>query len=301
MSIQEPLISIALCTYNGDVYLSSQLDSILNQTYRNTEIIIVDDCSTDETSGILSRYANYDPRIKVYKNQTNIGYNKNFEKAISLTTGKFIALCDQDDVWSHNKVTELYNAIGNNWVVFSNSQLINIDGNLLDSILLKNFEFKSQNFANLLLNNYVTGHTCLLKREALIYVLPFPDEGFYDWWIGFIALYHNKLIYLNKVLTNYRIHPNSVVQTINKSALPATIESCKLALQLSSFLNYSQLNKVDYEYINGILQAVKQQKSGHPLKLLKIIVFKYSIFFSHYKPRNFLSRLNFARNFFRKM
>ena len=86
----EPLISIALCTYNGANFLQQQLDSILNQTYKHIELVIVDDGSSDGTKDILKQYAAKYEQIKLYFNETNIGFNANFQKAISFCSGDFI-------------------------------------------------------------------------------------------------------------------------------------------------------------------------------------------------------------------
>ena len=88
------MISVAMATYNGERYLPVQLDSILNQTIQDFEIVICDDCSRDNTRKILEDYAKLDSRIKVYLNETNLGFKKNFEKAISLCSGDYVALSD---------------------------------------------------------------------------------------------------------------------------------------------------------------------------------------------------------------
>ena len=103
-----PQISIAMTTYNGEKYLAEQLDSILSQTHTDWELIICDDCSTDSTWQILQEYAQKDSRIKIYKNEQNLGFKKNFEKAIGLCTGDYIALSDQDDVWFPEHLSLLY-------------------------------------------------------------------------------------------------------------------------------------------------------------------------------------------------
>ena len=98
-------ISVALCTYNGEKFINEQLDSILNQSKKIDEIIICDDCSTDNTIGILNKYYEQYPNIfKIYINRVNLKSVKNFEKAILLSSGDFIFLSDQDDIWVHNKV-----------------------------------------------------------------------------------------------------------------------------------------------------------------------------------------------------
>jgi glycosyltransferase involved in cell wall biosynthesis len=111
------LISIALCTYNGEKYLIEQLDTLVNQTYPKLEIIVVDDCSSDKTITILNDYLSKFPFIKLYQNEQNLGYIKNFEKAISLCNGELIALADQDDVWDLNKLTIMAEAINENMLL----------------------------------------------------------------------------------------------------------------------------------------------------------------------------------------
>ncbi len=93
------LISVIMPTYNGEKYIAETLESILNQTYTNLEIIIVDDCSTDKTVEVIKSYN--DTRIKLYINKTNLGIGDNSNKALSLATGEFIMMQDHDDISSH--------------------------------------------------------------------------------------------------------------------------------------------------------------------------------------------------------
>lgn len=94
-----------MATYNGEKYLREQIDSIFNQTVQDFELIVCDDCSTDTTWNILLDYQVQDKRIKCYRDEENLGFKKNFEKAIGLCTGEYIALSDQDDVWIGANVT----------------------------------------------------------------------------------------------------------------------------------------------------------------------------------------------------
>src|SRR5437868_14993155 len=100
--MEQPLVSIALCTYNGQDFLRKQLNSLLDQSYKNLQIVVCDDASTDATIDLINTYK--DDRLVRHFNRTNIGYVKNFEQAISLCTGEFIALCDQDDMWRPDKI-----------------------------------------------------------------------------------------------------------------------------------------------------------------------------------------------------
>lgn len=102
--------SVALCTFNGEKYISEQIESILNQTSPIDEIVVCDDGSTDKTIDILNDYQTKYPSVfKIFKNEENLGFIKNFEKAILLCTQDIILLSDQDDVWETNKVEVLKN------------------------------------------------------------------------------------------------------------------------------------------------------------------------------------------------
>ena len=101
----EEKIDVLLATYNGEKYLREQLDSILNQTYTNFNLIISDDCSTDGTVKILEEYEKKDSRITgVFVHQKNQGVVKNIEYLLSLVQSDYYMLADQDDVWLPEKI-----------------------------------------------------------------------------------------------------------------------------------------------------------------------------------------------------
>ena len=91
-------ISVIMSIYNGEQYLEETIDSVLSQTFRNWELIVINDCSTDSTADILKRYAEMDERIKVHTNEVNLRLPTSLNKAISLSTGKYIARMDADDI-----------------------------------------------------------------------------------------------------------------------------------------------------------------------------------------------------------
>ena len=93
-------ISVALCTYNGERFLSRQLTSIQQQTISPYELIVCDDCSTDSTIEIVRAFAaSVAFPVRITRNEHNLGFVANFERAIRLCRGDLIALCDQDDIW----------------------------------------------------------------------------------------------------------------------------------------------------------------------------------------------------------
>ncbi len=209
-----PLVSIAMASYNGERFIKEQLESILNQTYKNLEIIVVDDCSKDGTVEILKKYKSDFSNIKIFQNETNCGVTKTFEKAIYQSTGDFIAISDQDDIWELNKIEILMNEIGNYDAVYSNSLLVDAQGNSLNKSFTTIMNMKTYHSgAPFLLSNSVPGHTILMKRVFVEEILPFPIDMLFDLWIGFCAAGNNGIKFVDNTLVKYRQHESNTIGT----------------------------------------------------------------------------------------
>lgn len=105
--------SVVLSTYNGEKYLLLQLDSLKNQTCPADEVLIFDDCSTDQTVNLIHQYIakNQLKNWKLNKNEKNIGWRKNFIGGIRRCEGDIVFTCDQDDIWSLNKIEKMKKAM----------------------------------------------------------------------------------------------------------------------------------------------------------------------------------------------
>jgi glycosyltransferase involved in cell wall biosynthesis len=163
--MSDPLISIVLCCYNGQRFIKQQIDSLLNQTYPNIEIIISDDGSTDGTVQILQEFRS-EQRIQLFFQSTNLGSSQNFEFAVGKTHGDFVAFSDQDDIWLPNKVEKLYSAIGDSYLVYCDSELVNENGDKLNKKIsdLRRMYAGSET-AGFILFNVVWGHAMMISRE----------------------------------------------------------------------------------------------------------------------------------------
>lgn len=290
-----------MCAYNGEKFIAGQIESIINQTYSNIEIIVVDDNSIDTTLKIVQAYAYIDDRIKFYKNAKNIGFNKNFEKALSLTSGEYIAISDQDDIWDLKKIEKLYEQIGENWLIASNSNFIDENGNSLKKNLYPKLYLDKKGYKSFLFQNYVTGHTTLFSKRFLKQIIPFPEEGFYDWWIGFIAIYHHKLKLIDECLTHYRVHSESVIQKINveNDRLSFYKKRCEI---LKMILSYQGLNTNDKNFIQKLYTLYKKKiNSVYSLELLFMLYENYDELFPEQRKRSALSKCNFARKMLREI
>lgn len=109
-------ISVVMTTYNGQKYLHEQLESLRKQTLRIDEVIIMDDCSKDETPELIRKYIldNGLNEWRLIKNQTNQGWKKNFKSGFDLATGDYIFPCDQDDIWHLDKVQKMVECMESN-------------------------------------------------------------------------------------------------------------------------------------------------------------------------------------------
>ncbi len=207
-------VSVALCTYNNTEFLSEQLKSILNQTVNLSEIVICDDASTDGTwQLILAWQQKYPEIIKAIRNNSNLGYTKNFEKAISLCTGDIIFLSDQDDVWYEYKVEKVLDVFLSNpecKMVVSDAAITDVKLNRCNTTLLSGRGILKYNTANSFHQKYdrsfFYGCTMAIRGSLREYILPIPKSWGHDNWIGFIAGIISHIQIISEPLMLYRNH-----------------------------------------------------------------------------------------------
>lgn len=210
------MISIALAAFNGGEFIKDQLNSILRQTIQNFELVICDDCSTDNTWSVIEEYALKDSRIRSFRNKTNIGFIKNFEKAILLCQGEYIALSDQDDVWTPNHLEVLFKNIGDYSIACGDAELVNEEGvswgyklSEIDRVDVLPQNEIDRAYRLLFFGNPYQGASMLIKREFLEYALPIPETNCHDIWFAILACFKDGLKFVDEVVTYYRQHDNN--------------------------------------------------------------------------------------------
>lgn len=256
-----PLVSIAMATYNGADFLQKQLDSIYSQSYTNIEVIVSDDCSTDNTVEILKRYQ-HAYGLKYYTNSHQFGFVKNFEQAIKLCSGDFIALADQDDIWETNKIEVLLTEIKNNLLIHSDCSIIDSNDNILNPSWKKQtgYYFCAE---NLIFQNMVTGCTLLFQKDLLNTALPFPETiAYHDWWLAFCAASQNKISYTEHTLTRYRQHFNQNTG-VNFNPKNTFLRSVFTNI-INRFRDIPSNRKAIYLKHKQNLEAVLKHKSSQP-------------------------------------
>ncbi len=287
-----PKVSIALCTYNGECFLKEQLDSLINQTYSNLEIIAVDDCSNDGTVALLTSYARKYAFIKIFLNASNLGFTKNFEKAISLCSGDYIALCDQDDIWSFEKIEELISYSGGNVLVYHDSKLIDAEGKDIGKKISDRFNmFQGDDPRPLLFFNCISGHSMLFEKRIISEIIPIRFVGFHDWWIAYVAANMGSIAFVNKCLVDYRQHEQSVSDVMNlKKAKKPNDWTFKQWLALCA--SYRKNRYPDFVTNTYNLYFPKRNKKGINFKKLFFLLRNRGLLLALQKKSR-LSKLNF--------
>ncbi len=209
-------ISVCMATYNGEKYIKQQLESVLSQLGNQDEVIISDDGSTDSTLEIVKSFE--DSRVKIFHNDNKNGLTYNFENAIKKTTGDYIFLSDQDDVWLSNKVTVSVEALKKNDLVVTNCKITDTHLNIVNDSYFKLNNSKKGFFKNFYRSSYL-GCCTAFRKELLLDILPFPNKLYlyHDWWIGYIADIKYKTIFIDSPCLLYRRHDNTMSTTGNMS------------------------------------------------------------------------------------
>ncbi|WP_316830692.1 glycosyltransferase [Pedobacter aquatilis] len=294
-----PLVSIAVCTYNGAIHLEEQLFSLVNQTYKNLEIIIVDDVSSDNTIEILEKFASEDNRIKIYQNEINLGYVKNFEKAITLCQGDFIALCDQDDIWAEDKIALQVSSIGTSALIYHDSEFISETGDSLNSKIsdiLNMYQGKSS--LPFLFNNCISGHSLMIRSDLRDKFIPLDKKYYHDWAIAFTAGEHEGIKYINKPLVKYRQHAESNTDILRIKKEKVKESKIKFNEIKPDWLRYCSNKTILHKnYILNILSCFtedRQIKNNARLKLFSLLLDNFHLLF-YLKKKSILSKMNYIR------
>lgn len=216
-------VSIALCTHNGEAYLREQLASIASQSLPPREIVACDDASQDGTVSILLDFASRSAfPVHVHVNPAPLGVTKNFERAISLCSGRCIALADQDDVWRADKLERLAAALTAPDVqaAFSDAAVVDAALASLGYGMWQRVRFTpheqrrfaaGDEFAVLLKHRIVTGATLAFKSGLRDVALPIPEGWQHDAWLALAAAARGKLAAIDEPLVAYRQHGLNVI------------------------------------------------------------------------------------------
>ena len=222
-------LAILLATYNGEKYLREQLDSILSQTFKNWELYIHDDASSDSTPAIISDYASLFPqKIHVLNSPATGSAKDNFMFLMNNIDSPYIAFCDQDDYWHPDKLEkslsemhDVENELGADIPVLVFSELSVVDEHLqpiCDTLsAFQNLDCTRTNFEKLLLQNVATGCTVVINRALLTLARTENTSGIvmHDWWCALVASRFGVISFISEPLVDYRQHSSNSVGALD--------------------------------------------------------------------------------------
>lgn len=222
--MDQPRLSIALCTCNGPKYLPAQLQSIGQQTRLPDQLVICDDHSTDNTLEVIANFSRGAAfPVEVHRNPLNLGSTRNFEQAISLCTGEIIMLCDQDDIWRREKLFVMeaaFKASPGAALVFSDALIVDEHSDSTGRRLWQASGFtgglraqaaQGDLFHVLLTDSRVTGATMAFRAGLKSLLLPIPQTWVHDEWIALLASAIAPYVILDQPLVDYRQHAGQQV------------------------------------------------------------------------------------------
>jgi glycosyltransferase involved in cell wall biosynthesis len=252
------LVSVIIPAYNSEKYIEKCLDSVINQTYKNIEIIIVNDCSPDNVEEIITKYKQKDSRIIYLKNKVNMGVGPTRNKGIDNAKGKYLYFLDSDDYILPNCIEELYNAINEE------------DSFSCTTIGYKNIDGKITTFSRskeeLMLLEYPSVCIRLFNKD----IIDSADIRFSNLRIGEdlefvfkLLMYNDKVSFIEIPLFTYVIHNDSSIRTYNKTQIDVLKVLDNIEEYAKKINCYDKFYEI-IEYVNVshiLVGAIKRIKS----------------------------------------
>ncbi|CAJ1222956.1 putative protein [Lactococcus lactis] len=209
-------INILLSTYNGEKYLSEQLDSILTQTYQDWRLLIRDDGSEDGTRLLIKKYQQKDKRIEFINENSseNIGFISSFFRLLKFSEADYYFFCDQDDIWLPNKIELTINRAFNDnqnepMLYFTSLTVVRSD---LQEIGKREIDSKRLKLTDELLGNQVTGGVMMVNRRlASLWESMDSCVISHDWYLALLASATGQIVYIEQSTELYRQHENNVI------------------------------------------------------------------------------------------
>lgn len=265
-----PLVSIIVPNYNYAQYLDLRMESILNQTYGNFEIIILDDCSTDNSTSVIEKYTNHPKVSKVIINEKNSGSPFiQWEKGISEASGEVIWIAESDDTCSPSFLESLVKGYveSNSVMAFCRSILVDEKGNKLrenhqmrlvtNSLSVDGKAFISQylGFSNEVQN---ASSAIFSKKVALSIDKEYMNfKGAGDWFFWIKMSERGNVYFLNEELNNYRLHNNTTSSVVKSGKEFREMKVIYEWLLEKQYLNKTQFDECRWNNVN-LISSLKE-------------------------------------------
>lgn len=284
----EKLVSIVLPIYNGEKYMNLSIDSILNQTYKNWELIIIDDCSTDKTPEIAKAYADKDTRISYYRNEVNLKLPRGLNRGFSIARGDYLTWTSDDNLYLPEAIERMLNTLQkeNTDFVFATCDVINENGEVVEIIKAP------KNYKKAILRGDFVGACFMYTRKVYEAIGDYNPDNFlvedYDYWLKIFAKFDVSNI--QDVLYQYRWHDGALTSTEKKERIN---DVCERVL-INNVREYGKLGFLQKYYFYSQLDRLRQCKSDKKerekyRKKYKILRVGYMMFY--YIPKRLIDMI----------
>lgn len=261
--IDEKKVSIVLPVYNGEKYISESIGSVLNQTYSNWELIIINDCSTDNTLDIVNKYAGSDSRINVFTNDRNLKLPKSLNAGFSHAKGEYYTWTSDDNIFRENAIqtmVEYLDRENDTDMVYCDYSLISSDGEIKSRLNLMDPKY-------LLIGNIIGA--CFMYRRSIADSIGEYDTNLflaedYDYWVRIFL--NGKLKHINSDLYLYREHEGSLTETKKKYVNEQTYK----ALEKSFLPLYNRA--IDEGLVNGLFDHIMSRAEEHSEQTFRMLI-----------------------------
>lgn len=273
-----PLLTVLLPAYNAEKYIEETLNSILNQTFKDFELIVIDDCSTDNTNKLISKFS--DERIRLIRNEENLKLIKTLNKGIKLANGKYLARIDADDIClleRFEKQIEYLETHPDTAVLGTDIEFIDeksksigrgIKHPTMHAEILWGFYRRASIYHPTVMVNLE------LLKDDFYYDENYPHAEDYELWMRLGDKF--QLANLDEILVRYRVHGESVTQSFNEISVQSTLRAIRA---------HSEINK-DYEFA---LEYFKYPNRLRTDNYLEDIILIWQNHFREFVRRNNLS------------
>lgn len=213
------MIDILLATYNSATYLPEQIDSIIDQTYKDWRLIIRDDGSKDDSIKIINEYIkNHPDKIRLLSDRNNLGVKGNFNKLLSSSGADYIMFSDHDDIWLKDKITDSYELMkeyekkyGKNTplLIFTDKSVTDSNMNMVYPSHSRSEKFDTKRLVlnRILVQNVASGCTMMINKALKEIIGDIPPEAImHDYWLMIAAAAFGHIAYLDKPTMLYRQH-----------------------------------------------------------------------------------------------
>lgn len=312
-----PLISVIVPNYNHELFLRQRLESVFNQTYLNFEVILLDDCSTDNSRDILLEFASHPKVSHCVFNEMNFGNTfKQWQKGILLAKGEYIWIAESDDYCELDFLEKVSKPLNNdNNVVLSYCQSKSVDfankiiGSWLHHTLemekgimyLDDFIMEGNDFIEhfLIFKNVIPNASAVIIRKSVIEIQKHLDttpEFRYcgDWMFYFKLILNKKVAFIAEPLNNYRFHYSSAIANSKQNVLEIIEIEFKVRKILLEYLkneknqNFEAIkfkNKFVKRYYLNYEKAFSLVRKGDYLKGYSLLIMHIDVFFTRYNIR----------------